>query len=312
MRILFISDIHGSTKVFEKSIHIVKKYNADVLIISGDLTGKNIHPIIVENNNYTFEIDGNKLTVSASEIVHYETKLSEQGHYYFRISKEDFDNLQERKIFELLDIKIFERLDNWLIRLSQLSDSERIKVIITPGNDDILEVDNLINKYERKGIFSGLTTPVKVGMNEIISLDYTNITPWKTYRELTEKELQKLIDTKVKSVENLQFSIFNFHCPPYDTKLDIAPNIDSNFHYVINPGGIESKHVGSTAVKKAIEKYQPLLSLHGHIHESEGFHYIGRTLSINPGSTFETGLLKVFMVDISNEGFIRDYQFISE
>ena len=312
MRILFISDIHGSTTVFEKAINVVEKYNIDVLIISGDLTGKNIHPIIIENDNYTLEIDGRKQTVSESEIIQYETKLSEQGHYFFRISKEDFGALREREIFELLDLKILERLENWLIKLSQLIDSDDIKVIVTPGNDDILEVDNLINRYESKGIFSGLSRPVKVGMNEIISLDYTNITPWRTYRELPEKELQKLIKTKVKSIENIRHAIFNFHCPPYDTKLDIAPSIDNDFHYIINPGGIENKHVGSTAVKQAIEQYQPLLSLHGHIHESEGFHYIGNTLSVNAGSAFEIGLLKAFIVDINDDGMIEDYKFISE
>jgi len=312
MRILFLSDIHGSSTVFEKAINIVKKYNVDVLIVSGDLTGKNIHPIIIENGSYTFEMNGCKQTVSESEIVQYETKLSEQGHYFFRISREDFDALREREIFELLDLKILERLDNWLIRLSQLVDSEHIKVIITPGNDDILEIDSLIKKHESKGIFSGLSNPVKVGMNEIISLDYTNISPWKTHRELPEKELQKLIKSKVKSVENFQFSIFNFHCPPHDTKLDIAPSIDNDFHYIVNPGGIENKHVGSTAVKQAIEQYQPLLTLHGHIHESEGFHYIGKTLCVNPGSAFEIGLLKAFIVDINDEGLIKDYRFISE
>ena len=312
MRILFLSDIHGSSTVFEKSINFVKNNDIDVLIISGDLSGKNIHPIIVENGNYTYEIDGCKQTVSESDIVLYETKLAERGHYFFRISKEDFSNLREKEIFELLDLKILERLDNWLITLSQLVESECITVIVTPGNDDIIKVDNLIKKYESKGIFSGLSKPVKVGMNEIISLDYTNITPWKTYRELPEKELEKLIKSKVKLVDNIRFSIFNFHCPPYDTKLDIAPSIDSNFRYVINPGGIENKHVGSTAVKMAIEQYQPLLTLHGHIHESEGFHYIGKTLSVNPGSAFEIGLLKAFIVDIDDDGFIKDYNFISE
>ena len=312
MRILFLSDIHGSSTVFDKTINVVKKYNVDVLIISGDLTGKNIHPIIVDENNYTFEIDGSRQTVYESEIVQYETKLSEQGDYFFRISKEDFGSLQEREVFELLDLKILERLVNWLIKLSQLVDSDHIKVIMTPGNDDILEVDNLIKKYENKGIFSGLSNPVQVGMNEIISLDYTNISPWKTYRELPEKELQKLIKSKVKSIENIRLSIFNFHCPPYDTKLDIAPNIDKNLRYIINPGGIENKHVGSTAVKEAIEQYQPLLTLHGHIHESEGFHYIGKTLSVNPGSAFEIGLLKAFIVDINDDGSIKNYKFISE
>jgi len=86
----------------------------------------------------------------------------------------------------------------------------------------------------------------------------------------------------------------------------------SDFRYIINPGGIENKHVGSVAVRKAIEQYQPLLTLHGHIHESEGFHYIGKTLSVNPGSAFEIGLLKAFIVDINDEGLIKDYQFITE
>ena len=312
MQILFLCDIHGSSIVFEKAINIVKRYKIDVIILSGDLTGKNIHPIIVENDSYTFEIDGSKQTVSEHEITQYERKLSEQGHYFFRISKDGFNTLRENEIFELLDLKILERLGDWLLTLSQLVDSENIKVIVTPGNDDIPEVDDLIKKYENKGIFSGLSKPVKVGMNEIISLDYTNITPWRTYREVPEKELHKQIKSKVKSLENIGLSIFNFHCPPYDTRLDIAPNLDINFHYIINPGGIESKHVGSTAIRQAIEQYQPLLTLHGHIHESEGFHYIEKTLCINAGSAFEIGLLKAFIVDINDEGYIEDYRFISE
>ena len=312
MRILFLSDIHGSSTVFEKAIHIVKKYEIDVLIISGDLTGKNIHTILIENDKYTFELDGCKQTVSESDIVQYEKKLSEQGHYFFRISKEDFSSLRESEVFERLDRQILERLDRWLVKLSELVDSERVTVIMTPGNDDIFEIDHLVKKYESKGIFSGLSHPVKLGKNEIISLDYSNITPWKTYREAPEKDLEKIIKSKVKSVENIGLSIFNFHCPPYQTKLDIAPNIDRNFHYVVNPGGIENKHVGSVAVRKAIEQYQPLLSLHGHIHESAGFHYIGKTLSINPGSAFEIGLLKAFIVDITDDGLIQDYRFISE
>ena len=49
--------------------------------------------------------------------------------------------------------------------------------------------------------------------------------------------------------------------------------------------------VGSTAVRAAIERHQPLASLHGHVHESAGFRRIGKTLAVNPGSDYGTGAL---------------------
>ena len=45
-------------------------------------------------------------------------------------------------------------------------------------------------------------------------------------------------------------------------------------------------HAGSTAVRASIEKHQPLVGLHGHIHESKGFVTLGRTLCLNPGSEY--------------------------
>ncbi len=65
-----------------------------------------------------------------------------------------------------------------------------------------------------------------------------------------------------------------FHVPPFNTKLDML---------------YDASHVGSKAVREFIEKFQPLLTLHGHIHESPRMsgqfnEMIGRTMSINPGS----------------------------
>ncbi|GAI38384.1 unnamed protein product, partial [marine sediment metagenome] len=61
--------------------------------------------------------------------------------------------------------------------------------------------------------------------------------------------------------------------PPYNTKLDI----------VFNHTGM--KHVGSVAVRRFIEKYQPLATLHGHVHESAGVGKIGKTICVNPGQS---------------------------
>jgi Icc-related predicted phosphoesterase len=63
--------------------------------------------------------------------------------------------------------------------------------------------------------------------------------------------------------------------------------------------------VGSTAVRKIIEKYQPLLGLHGHIHESAGFVRIGRTQCLNPGSEYAEGILRGFLVEIEGAKITR-------
>jgi Icc-related predicted phosphoesterase len=75
-------------------------------------------------------------------------------------------------------------------------------------------------------------------------------------------------------------------------------------------GDIEMCAAGSTAVRRFIEKYQPLLGLHGHIHEGIGANYIGRTLCINPGSEYAQGILRGVIIVIDNEK-IKNYQFVS-
>jgi len=67
--------------------------------------------------------------------------------------------------------------------------------------------------------------------------------------------------------------------------------------------------VGSTAVRTFVEKHQPLLGLHGHIHECKGVDRIGRTLIINPGSEYITGTLSALLVNIDEKG-VKGHRFI--
>ncbi len=66
--------------------------------------------------------------------------------------------------------------------------------------------------------------------------------------------------------------------------------------------------VGSNAVRSAIEKYQPLVGLHGHIHESRSAQKIGRTMCINPGSEYGEGVLRGVIVDLSKQK-LENYTF---
>jgi Icc-related predicted phosphoesterase len=66
--------------------------------------------------------------------------------------------------------------------------------------------------------------------------------------------------------------------------------------------------VGSKAVRKMIEKYQPLVSLHGHIHESRFAQKLGKTMCINPGSEYGEGILRGVVLELSQKG-LDSYTF---
>jgi Icc-related predicted phosphoesterase len=127
-----------------------------------------------------------------------------------------------------------------------------------------------------------------------------------------EEELARRIDEVVAQIpsSDLPTAIFNFHCPPYGSGLDLAPRLDETLKPVVIGGVVETIPVGSTAVRSAIERYQPQLGLHGHIHESRGAQRLGRTLCLNPGSEYQDGILRAAVIDFSGP-LVRNYVLVS-
>jgi Icc-related predicted phosphoesterase len=130
----------------------------------------------------------------------------------------------------------------------------------------------------------------------MVSMGWTNPTPWDTFREAPEDELAEKIETVAQHVPDMGRAIFNFHAPPYGTGLDEAPALDDNMRPM--HGGAVMKPVGSVAVRDAITRHQPLLSVHGHIHESRAVKKMGRTLAINPGSVYGDGVLQGAVIEL--------------
>jgi Icc-related predicted phosphoesterase len=310
MRILFVADLHGADLIFKKSLKAAETYEVSALILAGDLTAKDIRPIINrKDNSFLVNYRDKSEVVSASELKGIEGVLSDTGHYFFYCTETEFENLKRDhdEIFKIMDEKIIDKLRYWAETIIAQIDLTKKTVFITPGNDDILDIDELLNQYENKGIHSNLSRPYEFPANEMISLDYSNQTPWETPREGTEKELSKMIKRKVKQLKNPEKAIFNFHCPPVDTRIDLAPELDKNLKPIIVPGADTRVHVGSESVRKFIEACQPVLSLHGHVHESPGVDRIGKTICLNPGSEYWNGILHGYIIDIDNEGNVSKY-----
>jgi len=180
-----------------------------------------------------------------------------------------------------------------------------VRCIITPGNDDPASADPVLAADERVEFPS--FTVCELGPVTMASLGMVPPTPWNTERECPEEELAKRIDDMLEPLPEGTKLLLNFHCPPYGSTLDDAPELDASLKPVIRGGRPSIVPVGSHAVRDAIKKYQPGVGLHGHIHESRGVQKIGRTLCINPGSDYSSGVLRGAVVDLAEDGTCLDF-----
>jgi len=313
MRIFFACDVHGSERSFFKFLNAGEFYKANVVILGGDLTGKMIIPI-VQSTDGTFEVDfiGTKQTLKTpTELEEIEKRIRFSGYYPYRVSDDEFEDLQtdESKLHELFSKLMVESLGRWVTLADDRYERSGIKCFIMPGNDDRWVIDEVLAKAEHVDNPEGRLVRLDRD-HEMISLGWSNPTPWKSPRECSEEELLRMIERMTSQVEEMPNCVFNLHVPPYNSQIDTAQKIDDTLKPVYDAGQPVSIPVGSTSVRFAIEKYQPLLTLHGHIHEARGACRIGRTLCMNPGSDYGQGILKGVIVDL-DERRIKDYLLTS-
>lgn len=305
IRVFFSTDVHGSERVWAKWLAVPKQYKIDVLILSGDLTGKVIVPIVKRGSNeYTCKVFGQKWTASNEhEVETLKEKILFSGYYPFVCSPQELDDLKsdKKKVDALFEKIMEENMARWM-KLVEEKVARDVKVIVMPGNDDSFAVDKPIKECER--VIYPLGKPIPLVFDyEMISLDYVNPTPWDSPRECSEDELWRKLK-KIADMVTVPWDkvICNIHCPPFGTKIDLAPELDKNLKVKVDASGQKVTHVGSKAVFRFIKEYQPYLGLHGHIHESPGFENIGKTLCFNPGSEYGEGILKGAIFVFTKDG----------
>lgn len=308
-RIFFSTDVHGATTIWKKWVRAPEIYGADILMLCGDLTGKTLVPFIrEENGKYKVFYLGHNLTLSTQkEITEVESKLAGMGSYFIRCNQEELNRFKNNpgKVEAIIKEETEKRLREWLNLLFEKIDTNKTMVIVMPGNDDDYDIDTLIQSYSDRGIVWCLDKVVEIDRIEIISLAHVNPTPWNTSREANEKKISEMIESLVARVNDSSKAIFNFHCPPYNTRIDLAPELDQSKKPVLAGSQVNYIHIGSKSIRRAIEKYQPLLGLHGHVHESPGVEKIANTICINPGSEYGEGILRGYIIEIDGSKVIN-------
>jgi uncharacterized protein len=308
-RLYYASDIHGTEVLWRKFLNAAAAYDARVLVMGGDLTGKVVVPLVATNGGYDVELFGRREHVEGPEQIEaIERRVRGNGMYPHRMSRAEIARVQQlseadrEDWFARVMLVTFER---WLALAEERLDANRVSCFVMPGNDDPAGVDAAIERAHGVSACDGRL--VEFDGFTMVSLGFSNRTPFDSPRELDEDELYRRISALADQVDDRSRCVFNLHVPPYDSQLDTAAELDENLS--VRMSGSEPKlvPVGSTAVREAIERYQPVLSLHGHVHESAGATRIGRTLCINPGSDYHTGRIAGCLVTLRDGEAVHQF-----
>ena len=291
-KLFFATDIHGSDICWSKFLNAGKFYEADVLILGGDMTGKAIVPFIHQGgSNYRITLLEQVYDISTDEDMKEMVKrVRSRGYYPYVTNPDELIDLQNKPelVHEIFLSQVLKVVQQWMDLADKKLDGTDLKVYCSPGNDDMDEVDEIVRSSRRVLLVEGQVTQLD-DHHEMIASGWSNRTPWDTHREEDEDQLAVRYEAMISKLKDPHNAVFNVHVPPYKSGLDEAPELDKDLRPVL--AGQSLKPVGSSALRKAIETTQPLLGLHGHIHEGRGSMRVGKTLCINPGSMYEQGTL---------------------
>jgi uncharacterized protein len=299
MKIFFATDIHGSEICWRKFLNAAAFYKCDMVVLGGDVTGKVMVPILAYQGYWELTYGGERIRLETrAELDDIQRKIRDRGSYPTVLAPDELDALKtEDQVDRRFTMEMTRGLDRWLDMADTKLRSGQIPCILNGGNDDIWEIDDIIENAPVSTFAEGKV--IDLGGFYLASMGWTNPTPWNTFREAPEEVLAGKIDALVAKVPDMGRTIFNFHAPPYGSGLDEAPALDDTMRPI--HGGAVMKPVGSVAVRDAIQKYQPALSVHGHIHESRGIWKPGRTLSMNPGSSYNDGVLQGAVIELNEK-----------
>jgi len=310
-KLFYASDLHGAERLWRKFVNAGKFYGVDLLVMGGDVGGKAVMPIEKRNGGYLApRISGDRL-VDESELEALETDIRNMGFYPHRVEHDDLEALHgdPAAVAELFRHVMIESFERWISLAEERLSGTGIRLCVMLGNDDepgladVLAASSLVIDAEEQ--------VVDIGEGfEMVSCGWSNPTPWASPREMPEDELEKHLENLILKTADPSRAVFNFHVPPYGTPLDQAPLLDQSLRPVVKGGTMRMDSVGSKAIRNVIERYQPPLTLHGHVHESRGATRIGSSVCINPGSVYSQNALQGVLVELRRAKPLR-YQLTS-
>lgn len=311
--IFFATDIHGSERCFMKFINAAKFYQANVLIMGGDITGKALVPLVRQaNGSYRANFLGQAEVLEGERAIsEFERRVRHGGAYPFRTTPEELAAMENDRtlVDHLFSRLMVESVQRWCGIAEERLRNSRVRCFISAGNDDEPDIVDALKAAPFIEMPEGRVIQID-DEHEMISSGFANTTPWHAPRDIPEEQLSAFIDSMAGQLRTPEKAIFNIHVPPYSTGLDTAPLLDDSLKPLVVAGEVATGPVGSQVVRAAIERYQPLVSVHGHVHESRAVSKLGRTTCLNPGSEYGDGNLRAALINLKGAR-LQSYQLIT-
>jgi Icc-related predicted phosphoesterase len=313
--IFYATDVHGSERTWRKFLNAAAFYSADVLVMGGDVMGKLVIPIIrAADGTHRATIHGRVERLETEEdVARARGRIADLGFYDIMLDEDEYAAVRDDQaaVEGMWRRLAAERLERWIAMAEERLGPSGIRCFVSGGNDDLTEVMVSLPASGTRSFVGCEGRVVSLDdTHQMVSLPYVNPTPWHTPREADEDRLTEMIEEQVAGLGDPSRAIFNFHAPPVDSTLDTCPLLDATTDppsQVVRGGQPVLYGAGSTAVRHALETHQPLLGLHGHIHESQSAAQIGRTRCINPGSEYGEGVLRGCLITVA-DGSVKSFQ----
>jgi len=310
-RLYVCSDIHASERTWRKFLNAMKAnvYKVDAAVIAGDLTGKALIAVVQGGGGDVWEatvLGQRREARTEDELAALERSIADVGYYAVRVSEAERAAMEAdpaivRRVFHE---RINARLREWLALASERLEGSGVPVYVMPGNDDDFEIDPVLAE---SGYLRNVNEQVVdlTPWHQLVSMGWSSPTPWSTPRELPEEEFLDRLSGLFRDVRDPRRTVMMTHVPPHDSGLDTAPLLSPDLRPTASAGDLLRGPVGSTGVRAAIERFKPVLGVHGHIHESGGERRIGETVCVNAGSESSMGILRGYLIDLAADGVER-------
>ena len=310
-RLYVCSDIHASERAWRKFLNAMRSnvYRVDAALIAGDLTGKALVAVVRadDGSSWTAEVLGQRrIARNETELAELERSIADLGYYAVRVSAGEHAAMEADPalVRSAFDERIAGRLREWMALAAERLDRSGVPVYLMPGNDDDREIDPILDASTYCRNVNEQVVEL-TPWHQLVSMGWSSPTPWHTPRELPEEEFLDRLSGLLAGVRDSRRTVMMTHVPPYDSGLDTAPLLSPDLRPTVSAGDLLRGPVGSTGVRAAIEKFRPVLGVHGHIHESGGERRIGDTVCVNAGSEANHGILRAYLVDLTADGVER-------
>jgi uncharacterized protein len=301
---LLASDLHGSNVCFTKLVALAVELRVSVLAVAGDWSGKRSIFLVKRSDGSAVCLGARQTELSAEDLNAKLIEWRNSGVYPIFIDS-DTNNL-ETDFASVIAKARSKRLTQWLDYGQAQTRSLNMKFVSIPGNDDGPEIENVLATHPW---VSDVDQRIeRFGEHEFFGLGYSNPTPWHTPRELSEAEIEARLSIIADKIERWPRAIGVIHVPPFDSGLDLAPELTVSQDGVPRMTGWGDIPVGSHAVRAFVEKHHPLAVLSGHCHGARGLVQIGSTTCANAGSQYHAGVLCACFMQF-DDGGLYEHQF---